>query len=249
MYMKKCSRCKNEKNINNFSKDKTKKDGLQSCCKLCKSEIKKNWTLKNKNHIFEYHKNYILNNPDKALKYKENQSKSDFSKINRKKYREENKEKVKEQLKLSRLKNKKKNDETAKNYRIKNKEKIAKKRNETRKIRKSKDPLFSLVSTIRVSIVNSLKRNGYSKKAKTFEILGCTFEEFKIHLESKFENWMTWENRGLYNGELNYGWDIDHVLPISSAKTEEDIIKLNHYTNLQPLCSKINRDIKRANFL
>jgi hypothetical protein len=58
---------------------------------------------------------------------------------------------------------------------------------------------------------------------------------------------MTWENRGLYNGELNYGWDIDHIIPLSSAKTEEEVKKLNHHTNLQPLCSKTNRDIKRNN--
>jgi hypothetical protein len=83
------------------------------------------------------------------------------------------------------------------------------------------------------------------KQNKTSDILGCTFEEFKLYLESKFEDWMTWENRGLYNGEFNYGWDIDHIIPTSSAKTEEEIIKLNHYTNLQPLCSKINRYIKR----
>lgn len=56
---------------------------------------------------------------------------------------------------------------------------------------------------------------------------------------------MTWENKGLYNGELNFGWDIDHIIPISSAKSEEDIIRLNHFSNLQPLCSKINRDIKK----
>ena len=66
-----------------------------------------------------------------------------------------------------------------------------------------------------------------------------------MYLESKFEPWMCWNNKGLYNGEFNYGWDIDILYPISSAKTEEDIIKLNHYTNLQPLCSKINRDIKK----
>ena len=53
------------------------------------------------------------------------------------------------------------------------------------------------------------------------------------------------KNRGLYNGELNYGWDIDHIIPISSAITEEDIIRLNHYTNLQPLCAYINRVIKK----
>lgn len=56
---------------------------------------------------------------------------------------------------------------------------------------------------------------------------------------------MDFNNYGLYNGEFNYGWDLDHIIPISSAKTEDDLIKLNHYTNFQPLCSKINREIKR----
>lgn len=56
---------------------------------------------------------------------------------------------------------------------------------------------------------------------------------------------MNWENKGLYNGEFGYGWDIDHIVPLSTAATEEDLIRLNHYTNLQPLCSKVNRDIKR----
>ena len=48
--------------------------------------------------------------------------------------------------------------------------------------------------------------------------------------ESKFESWMTWDNYGLYNGELNYGWDIDHIIPLASAKT---------------VCSKVNRYIKK----
>ena len=66
------------------------------------------------------------------------------------------------------------------------------------------------------------------------------------NLESKFEPWMTWDNRGLYNGKFNYGWDIDHIIPLCSAKTEEELLKLLHYTNCQPLCSKINRDIKKG---
>ena len=77
--------------------------------------------------------------------------------------------------------------------------------------------------------------------------MGCSLSEFKTHLESNFEDWMCWDNYGLYNGELNYGWDIDHIVPSSSAKTEEESVKLNHYTNLQPLCGKINRVIKRNN--
>ena len=93
-------------------------------------------------------------------------------------------------------------------------------------------------------ISRAFNRNGYKKESKTFDILGCTFEDFKNHIETRFEHWMSWDNYGLYNGEFNYGWDIDHIIPISSAKNEEELIKLNHFTNLQPLCSKINRDIK-----
>jgi len=109
----------------------------------------------------------------------------------------------------------------------------------------NEDNLYRLTFSIRNSIRESIVNSGYTKKLKTNDILGCSFEDFKLYIESKFEPWMTWNNRGLYNGEFNFGWDIDHIIPISSSKTEEDIIKLNHYTNLQPLCSKVNRDIKK----
>lgn len=108
--------------------------------------------------------------------------------------------------------------------------------------------LFRLSSRYRSYIKKILKRSNIQKNINTQDILGCSFNDFKNHIEIQFEDWMSWENRGLYNGELNYGWDIDHIIPLSSAKCEEDIIKLNHYTNLQPLCSKINRDIKKDNY-
>lgn len=56
---------------------------------------------------------------------------------------------------------------------------------------------------------------------------------------------MSWNNYGLYNGTKQYGWDIDHIIPLIIASKEEEMFKLNHYTNLQPLCSFINRVIKR----
>ena len=77
--------------------------------------------------------------------------------------------------------------------------------------------------------------------------MGISIDEFKLYLESKFEPWMTWENYGKYNGDLNYGWDIDHKEPISNAKNEEELILLNYYDNFQPLCSYINRYVKRNN--
>ena len=114
-----------------------------------------------------------------------------------------------------------------------------------RKERYDTDILFKLSTCIRSNILMSFKNNGYKKESKTEQILGCTFEEFKQHIEQQFEPWMTWNNYGKYNGKPNYGWDIDHIIPVSSGTSIEDILFINRYTNLRPLCSYINRCIKR----
>lgn len=126
-------------------------------------------------------------------------------------------------------------------YTNKNKEKINKRISDRKKI----DIVFKLKCNIRRRIHQVFTEKRCLKQSKTANILGCTFEEFKIYIESKFEPWMNWDNYGKYNGTFNYGWDLDHIIPLASAKTEEEVIKLNHYTNFQPLCSHINRDIKR----
>ena len=119
-------------------------------------------------------------------------------------------------------------------------------RKEYRKNKTQNDPLFKLEDNIRSSIYNAFKCRNINKSSKTKEILGCTFEELKIHLESQFKPWMNWNNKGGHSiSKQNISWDIDHIIPLSSAKTEEDIIRLNHYTNLQPMCSYYNRYIKR----
>ncbi len=93
---------------------------------------------------------------------------------------------------------------------------------------------------MRTLISKSIREKGFSKKTKTYKILGCSFEEFKIYIENKFESWMNWENHGKYNGEYNIYWQYDHIIPLSTAKTEEELIMLNHYSNFQPLCSRKN---------
>ena len=63
-------------------------------------------------------------------------------------------------------------------------------------------------------------------------ILGCTIDEFKSYIESKFKKGMTFENYG--------EWHLDHIIPLATAKTTEDVIKLCHYTNFQPLWAEDN---------
>lgn len=90
-------------------------------------------------------------------------------------------------------------------------------------------------SSVRNLIYQSFKRacsSKYRKSQKTEDILGCTIVEFMSHLSSLFEEGMTFENHG--------EWHIDHKIPLTSAKEEEDIKKLCHYTNLQPLWSEDN---------
>ncbi len=195
-----------------------------------KEEIKRKnieWQIINKNKIKKHKQEY----------YKNNKENIDFK---HKEYRKENKEKVKKQRTKYRKENKDKINETQKKW---------------DKNRKLINPLYKLKCDIRNNINSSLRRGGYNKKSHTYEILGCSYEFFLQHIESQWslphnlnENgqvWMNWDNYGKYNGKLYYGWDFDHIIPKSSAKTEKELLKLCHYSNLQPLCSHTNRDIKK----
>jgi hypothetical protein len=233
MEIKTCKMCEIEKDISEFYKQNGKPI---SRCKECYILKAKEYKENNKELVKEQkRKNYHKNKDNEIFKLKV------------KKNREDNKEYQKEYYKKYREDNKEYLDSYKKEYYINNKEKIISNVIKYKNNRKIHDVTFKLSISIRRTINNSIYRNGYKKTSKTYEILGCTFEEFKAHLECKFEDWMNWENKGLYNGEFSFGWDIDHIIPVSKGKTEEEVYKLNHFSNLRPLCSKINRDIKRNN--
>lgn len=143
------------------------------------------------------------------------------------------------------LKNKEKVLEAAKVYRENNEEYFKEYRKSYKKRRLEDDYLFKLNHSISSLIRISFSNKGVVKDTKIETILGCTVEEFKVHIESQFLNWMNWDNKGIYDGNFNSGWDIDHIIPLSEANNKEDLIKLNHWSNFQPLCSRINRYIKR----
>ena len=94
------------------------------------------------------------------------------------------------------------------------------------------DPIYRFRTSSRGLIRQYTKGKGYKGDKTIYEILGCDFDFFLNYIQSKFEEGMTLENYG--------EWNIDHIIPISSAKTDEDLEKLNHYTNLQPLWAKDN---------
>jgi hypothetical protein len=165
-----------------------------------------------------------------------------------KQYTQNNKEYKKEYSKMWRERNGNTlyDKDYQKQYQEQNKEKVYNTHNKYVRERKQTDPLFKLRVNIYSTISKSLLKNNYRKSSSTQDILGCTFKELKQHLESQFEPWMNWDNRaGRLVKELNTVWDIDHIIPLNSAQTEEDIIRLNHYTNLRPICAYYNRWVKR----
>lgn len=186
-------------------------------------------------------------NKDKKKAYQE--ANKEKIATNKRKYFQENKEKFNKRNKKyynthkeEIIKRRKKNKKPLKEFdKIKQREYYRLKHNK----KMASDPFFKLKKNIRTAIGEAFRKSKHNKTCKTVEILGCTFQKFKDYIEKQFESWMTWDNHGLYNGQFNYGWDLDHIIPISEAKTKEDIIRLSHHTNFQPLCSYKNRVVKR----
>jgi hypothetical protein len=156
---------------------------------------------------------------------------------NNHKWRKENKEKVVNIGKIWREKNKENIRKRIKEWEIKNYRKIRDRKNKKTKERRKKDPVYHMMNKVRCRLRKYLITLNITKKNKTFDIVGCTPQELKEYLEKKFINGMTWENRS--------EWHIDHIIPLSSAKTEEELYKLCHYTNLQPLWAEEN--MKKGN--
>jgi hypothetical protein len=116
-------------------------------------------------------------------------------------------------------------------YSKNNKEKILKRQIKYVNKKKQEDPMFHLSLNLRKRVKSYMKYVGISPKIlkSTKDMIGCSPQELREHIESKFIDGMSWENYG------TFGWHLDHITPLASAKDKEEIIKLNHYTNLQPL--------------
>lgn len=96
-----------------------------------------------------------------------------------------------------------------------------------------KDPLYKLKRMLRSRLYMELLVRD-CEKSSFYKHLGCTLQELKEHIEKLWLPGMSWDNHGLF------GWHIDHIVPLASATTVEELYRLFHYTNLQPLWAKDN---------
>lgn len=93
--------------------------------------------------------------------------------------------------------------------------------------RHKEDINFRLAHNLRSRLYNAIKRD--QKVGSAIKDLGCSIDELKIYIESKFIDNMSWENYG--------EWEIDHIIALSTVNlmNREEFLKVNHYSNLQPM--------------
>lgn len=151
------------------------------------------------------------------------QSNKDRDNERNRKYSKENAQQINAQKLIYRSKNREKSRAWNKKYRDANKDKIMSKLRERRR----NDPMLRLKDAIRGSI-RAYLGSKKTRRGSTFEIVGCTPDFLRQHLERQFKPGMTWENYGSH-------WHVDHRIPLASGNSSDEIKGLSHWTNLQPL--------------
>lgn len=98
--------------------------------------------------------------------------------------------------------------------------------------RRKIDINFVLSRNLRSRLRSALLGN--SKHGSAVRDLGCSIEEFRKYIEAKFLGGMSWENYGK--------WELDHIFPLSKVNlaNREELLKVCHYTNYQPLWKRDN---------
>jgi len=164
----------------------------------------------------EYNKNYLQKNREKLLKYQKD-------------HREVHKEELSKQKKIYTALHTEDKKAYDKKYQKINKELIRKKRSKYTLLKYHTDNKFKILHNLRRRLLKVLKQN--KKFGHTIELVGCSLDNLKQHLEKQFKPGMNWNNYGIG------GWEIDHIRPCASfdLSKESEQKKCFFYTNLQPL--------------
>jgi len=223
MPVRKCQICDIE-----FSSNVRNKQVCSSeCAKRRKSIQNKKWHAANREKINARMKDYYEENKEKILsRQKERMTLSEEARL-AKKERAKRYHKKSIELRLQsgekiRRYNKSRQSDEADRSQI----------NKRRRERYQEDDLFALTARVRALVNKGVRDMNLQKSESTEKYLGCDFATFKNHIESNFKKGISWENRDK--------WHIDHIVPISTAKTEQEFILLSNYKNLQPMWAEEN---------
>lgn len=196
---------------------------------------KKAWSRANYIANKEKKKLYYINNKEKISLYQKIYWGKEKNKLKKKKYNKKysnpNKQKLYSYSKTYRENNKDKRKVYWKKYYESNKQKL----NDYRKNCDASIKIkYKLSNILRSRLRMALKNN--QKVGSAVQDLGCSIDELKTYLESKFQSGMSWDNYGIN------GWHIDHIKPLASfdLTDRKQFLEACHYKNLQPLWAKDN---------
>lgn len=232
---KHCSSCREEKPKQDFYLSRIRKDGLDYHCKTCRLQINQTYVDTHPDRVKKQHALYYANNQEAILskcsqQYEENRDA--ILSAGRVRY-QNNKELVLMQHKAWRHLN----PLYMKEYRKVNRDSL----NAKVKDRFKRDPIWKMSCLLRVRLCHVLKQKAFRRTTKFSQYIGCTPEELRAHIEKQFQAGMTWGNHTLR------GWHVDHIIPLDSASSIEELYERCHYTNLQPLWAMDN--IRKGNKL
>lgn len=225
-----CNKC-GEKNVKEFYKDMSRKNGLSRWCKKCYRNHSKKYYLKNTEILKQKSQQYHSENIEKCHQ-------------NTKQYYLKNKEYFKQKGKQFYLKNPGYAKKSSKNYRLKNPENVKKyklanreKSNQYEKNRRKTDVNYKILINCRARINQALKNN--FKSSRTSNLVMCSISQLRFHIEKQFLSGMTWDNYGL--GKNN--WQIDHIIPCSFFNMLDAVEQYMcfRWQNLQPLWQPDNQ--------
>lgn len=239
-----CIKCHQEKPLKDFDKNGTV---YRTQCKECRKKYSALWykankdTVRadyleaNKEQIKTRAKQYYGEHRDALVAYsrKYYADNTEQALLASKAWREANPERRRAYMLEWQEQNREHRKKYKQQYNEKNAEKIRAYRNARQKYLRDTDPLYKLKGNARNLILKSFKRRGFRKNSHTARVLGCTWNELQDHL---FSTWR--RNYGTeWNGE---DYHIDHIIPLATATTEQEVIELCHYTNLQMLTPEDN---------
>ena len=210
MIIKVCNKCNVEKPLDEFYLEKRNKSGVMGSCKECYNFKQKEWRFDNCEILKEREKKRRELYYDNIKKSSQKYYINNINKVNKR-----NREWRKNNPDISK--------ESSRKWKINNTDKT-KEYNQL--------PEIKMSHNMRCRIKQYLKTKNITKKNKTFDIVGCSPQLLKEYLEKQFTQGMSWDNYG--------EWHIDHIVPLSSAKSEDEIYKLCYYSNLQPLWAEDN---------